>query len=87
MNTLVLDLYEPSPLASISYEMAHVFDATFGTCMQVCTTACVTAFRLYCSPLSVDAPYDTTSITRAHGINGPFCVLHDGSLNAIYAES
>ena len=38
---LVLGLYEPSHLASISYEMAHVFDATFGSCMQVGTTACV----------------------------------------------
>ena len=84
---LVLGLYEPSHLASISYEMAHVFDATFGTCMQVGTTACVTAFRLYCSPLFVDAPYDTTSITRAHGVNALICVLHDDSRSAIYAES
>ena len=84
---LVLGLYEPSHFASISYEMAHVFDATFGTCMQVGTTACVTAFRLYCSPLFVDRPYDTASITRAHGVNALSCVLHDISPNAIYAES
>ena len=84
---LVLSLYEPSHFASISYEVAHVFDATFGTCMQVGTTACVTAFRLYCSRFFVDAPYDTASITRAHGVKALICVLHDNSPNAIYAES
>ena len=84
---LVLGLYEPLHLASICYGMAHVFDATFGTCMQIGTTACVTAFRLYCSPPFVDAPYDTTSLTHAHGVNVLICVLHGDSRNTIYAES
>ena len=83
---LVLATYEPIHLAFISYEMAHVFFAAFGTCLQVGTTACVRAFRLFCSPLHADAPFDTPRVDCSNGINALMCGLSDGSLDAVFAE-
>ena len=84
---LVLATYEPIHLAAISYEMAHVFFAAFGTCLQVGTTACASALRSFCSPLHADAPFDTPSVDCSNGINALVCVFSDDSPHAVFAES
>ena len=84
---VVLATYEPIHWASISYEMAHDFFATFETCLQVGTTVCISAFGLFCSPLHADAPFDTPRVDWFNGINALVFVLSDDSPNVVFTKT